>query len=96
MEITTDPSDPSATHRVRSKRCSCNNQLDSECHYFCHLDIIWVNTPSKPKRKFNQCQRLFRCRKETFRTYSVNLFPVCTIRAQTQLENPDYMTGECF
>ncbi|KAJ8372498.1 hypothetical protein AAFF_G00282050 [Aldrovandia affinis] len=21
--------------------------LDSECHYFCHLDIIWVNTPSK-------------------------------------------------
>uniref|UniRef100_A0A671T1S3 Endothelin-like toxin domain-containing protein n=1 Tax=Sinocyclocheilus anshuiensis TaxID=1608454 RepID=A0A671T1S3_9TELE len=43
----TDPSDPSATHRVRSKRCSCNNQLDSECHYFCHLDIIWVNTPSK-------------------------------------------------
>ncbi|KAK2902817.1 hypothetical protein Q8A67_007530 [Cirrhinus molitorella] len=43
----TDPSDPSASHRVRSKRCSCNNQLDSECHYFCHLDIIWVNTPSK-------------------------------------------------
>ncbi|XP_035242815.1 endothelin-2 [Anguilla anguilla] len=34
-------------HRVRSKRCSCNNQQDSECHYFCHLDIIWVNTPSK-------------------------------------------------
>ncbi|KAJ8355442.1 hypothetical protein SKAU_G00182360 [Synaphobranchus kaupii] len=35
------------SHRVRSKRCSCNNQQDSECHYFCHLDIIWVNTPSK-------------------------------------------------
>ncbi|KAG5271462.1 hypothetical protein AALO_G00180100 [Alosa alosa] len=33
--------------RVRNKRCSCTNQLDSECHYFCHLDIIWVNTPSK-------------------------------------------------
>ncbi|KAM6967515.1 uncharacterized protein FYW47_006231 [Aplochiton taeniatus] len=33
--------------RVRTKRCACNNQLDSECHYFCHLDIIWVNTPSK-------------------------------------------------
>uniref|UniRef100_A0A8C7D366 Endothelin-2-like n=1 Tax=Oncorhynchus kisutch TaxID=8019 RepID=A0A8C7D366_ONCKI len=32
---------------VRTKRCACNNQLDSECHYFCHLDIIWVNTPSK-------------------------------------------------
>ncbi|XP_067094817.1 endothelin-2 [Osmerus mordax] len=34
-------------HRVRTRRCACNNQLDSECHYFCHLDIIWVNTPSK-------------------------------------------------
>ncbi|KAM3873409.1 endothelin-2 [Diretmus argenteus] len=34
-------------HRVRTKRCACSNQLDSECHYFCHLDIIWVNTPSK-------------------------------------------------
>uniref|UniRef100_A0A8C7D7G9 Endothelin-2-like n=1 Tax=Oncorhynchus kisutch TaxID=8019 RepID=A0A8C7D7G9_ONCKI len=32
---------------LRTKRCACNNQLDSECHYFCHLDIIWVNTPSK-------------------------------------------------
>ncbi|KAF3839951.1 hypothetical protein F7725_018668 [Dissostichus mawsoni] len=34
------------TQRVRTKRCSCSNLLDSECHYFCHLDIIWVNTPS--------------------------------------------------
>ncbi|XP_061118135.1 endothelin-2-like [Conger conger] len=33
--------------RVRTKRCACSNQQDSECHYFCHLDIIWVNTPSK-------------------------------------------------
>uniref|UniRef100_A0A8C9WKM3 Endothelin 2 n=1 Tax=Scleropages formosus TaxID=113540 RepID=A0A8C9WKM3_SCLFO len=28
-------------------RCSCSNWLDKECVYFCHLDIIWVNTPSK-------------------------------------------------
>ncbi|KAM4736131.1 endothelin-2 isoform 2-T2 [Anableps anableps] len=35
------------THPVRTKRCACSNQLDAECHYFCHLDIIWVNTPSK-------------------------------------------------
>uniref|UniRef100_A0A3Q0QT11 Endothelin-like toxin domain-containing protein n=1 Tax=Amphilophus citrinellus TaxID=61819 RepID=A0A3Q0QT11_AMPCI len=35
------------THQVRGKRCACANLLDSECHYFCHLDIIWVNTPSK-------------------------------------------------
>ncbi|KAF7661416.1 hypothetical protein LDENG_00262440 [Lucifuga dentata] len=40
-------SDVVPTHRVRSKRCACSNQLDSECHYFCHLDIIWVTTPSK-------------------------------------------------
>ncbi|XP_051577819.1 endothelin-1-like [Myxocyprinus asiaticus] len=45
--LQTDPNDLPATHKVRTKRCSCNNQLDSECHYFCHLDIIWVNTPSK-------------------------------------------------
>uniref|UniRef100_A0A3B1JTL5 Endothelin-like toxin domain-containing protein n=1 Tax=Astyanax mexicanus TaxID=7994 RepID=A0A3B1JTL5_ASTMX len=42
-----DASNLEPSHRVRTKRCSCNNQLDSECHYFCHLDIIWVNTPSK-------------------------------------------------
>ncbi|XP_030250398.1 endothelin-2 [Sparus aurata] len=33
--------------RARTKRCACSSILDSECHYFCHLDIIWVNTPSK-------------------------------------------------
>ncbi|XP_056154390.1 endothelin-2 [Lampris incognitus] len=39
---------PSARPRhVRTKRCSCNSWLDKECIYFCHLDIIWVNTPSK-------------------------------------------------
>ncbi|KAJ0055294.1 hypothetical protein NL108_014191 [Boleophthalmus pectinirostris] len=32
---------------VRVKRCSCNSWEDRECIYFCHLDIIWVNTPSK-------------------------------------------------
>ncbi|XP_043915945.1 endothelin-2 [Protopterus annectens] len=31
----------------RVKRCSCNNGDDTECVYFCHLDIIWVNTPGK-------------------------------------------------
>ncbi|XP_048850455.1 endothelin-2 isoform X1 [Brienomyrus brachyistius] len=36
-----------AAHRIRAKRCSCSNWLDMECIYFCHLDIIWVNTPSK-------------------------------------------------
>ncbi|XP_061674837.1 endothelin-2 [Syngnathoides biaculeatus] len=32
---------------LRSKRCACSSAHDSECHYFCHLDIIWVNTASK-------------------------------------------------
>ncbi|XP_024921019.1 endothelin-1 isoform X2 [Cynoglossus semilaevis] len=34
------------TH-VRNKRCSCATFLDKECVYFCHLDIIWVNTPER-------------------------------------------------
>ncbi|XP_026865582.1 endothelin-2 [Electrophorus electricus] len=37
----------SLVKRVRTKRCSCSNWMDKECIYFCHLDIIWVNTPSK-------------------------------------------------
>ncbi|TRY85961.1 hypothetical protein DNTS_032719 [Danionella cerebrum] len=31
----------------RTKRCSCASFLDKECVYFCHLDIIWVNTPER-------------------------------------------------
>uniref|UniRef100_A0A670JIV7 Endothelin 2 n=1 Tax=Podarcis muralis TaxID=64176 RepID=A0A670JIV7_PODMU len=30
---------------LRTKRCSCLNWMDKECVYFCHLDIIWINTP---------------------------------------------------
>ncbi|KAI5607708.1 endothelin 2 precursor [Silurus asotus] len=40
-------SSSSTAARVRTKRCSCSNWMDTECIYFCHLDIIWVNTPSK-------------------------------------------------
>ncbi|RXN02312.1 transcription factor HIVEP3-like protein [Labeo rohita] len=29
------------------KRCSCSSWEDNECIYFCHLDILWVNTPNK-------------------------------------------------
>uniref|UniRef100_A0A3B3UC13 Endothelin 2 n=1 Tax=Poecilia latipinna TaxID=48699 RepID=A0A3B3UC13_9TELE len=39
-------SEPHQRH-IRTKRCSCSNWEDRECIYFCHLDIIWVNTPSK-------------------------------------------------
>lgn len=40
-------------HHVRTKRCSCSNWDDKECIYFCHLDIIWINTP---RWDFRQCQ----------------------------------------
>ncbi|XP_066481678.1 endothelin-1 isoform X1 [Tiliqua scincoides] len=31
----------------RAKRCSCWSMMDKECVYFCHLDIIWINTPER-------------------------------------------------
>ncbi|XP_056324284.1 endothelin-3 [Danio aesculapii] len=33
-------------HR-RDKRCTCYTYKDKECVYYCHLDIIWVNTPER-------------------------------------------------
>uniref|UniRef100_A0A8C8DAG1 Endothelin-like toxin domain-containing protein n=1 Tax=Oryzias sinensis TaxID=183150 RepID=A0A8C8DAG1_9TELE len=38
MQLTHTP------HR-REKRCSCENQKDKECIFFCHIGIVWVNTP---------------------------------------------------
>uniref|UniRef100_A0ACB8F6T9 Uncharacterized protein n=2 Tax=Sphaerodactylus townsendi TaxID=933632 RepID=A0ACB8F6T9_9SAUR len=29
----------------RAKRCTCYTYKDKECIYYCHLDIIWINTP---------------------------------------------------
>ncbi|XP_047455053.1 endothelin-2 [Mugil cephalus] len=46
-QLDVEAADSIAAHPVRTKRCACSNLLDSECHYFCHLDIIWVNTPGK-------------------------------------------------
>ncbi|XP_035488600.1 endothelin-3 [Scophthalmus maximus] len=31
--------------RRRAKRCTCYTYKDKECVYYCHLDIIWINTP---------------------------------------------------
>ncbi|XP_049621246.1 endothelin-1 [Suncus etruscus] len=39
------PSPGTPLRHRRSKRCSCSSLMDKECVYFCHLDIIWVNTP---------------------------------------------------
>uniref|UniRef100_A0A3B4AUV5 Endothelin-like toxin domain-containing protein n=1 Tax=Periophthalmus magnuspinnatus TaxID=409849 RepID=A0A3B4AUV5_9GOBI len=47
MKERTEDTGGAPASSVRSKRCACSSLLDSECHYFCHLDIIWVNTPSK-------------------------------------------------
>ncbi|KAI3360900.1 hypothetical protein L3Q82_013101, partial [Scortum barcoo] len=46
-QLEAEVDDSVKTQGVRTKRCACSSLLDSECHYFCHLDIIWVNTPSK-------------------------------------------------
>uniref|UniRef100_A0A672MGY4 Endothelin-3 n=1 Tax=Sinocyclocheilus grahami TaxID=75366 RepID=A0A672MGY4_SINGR len=33
--------------RRRAKRCTCYSYKDKECVYYCHLDIIWINTPER-------------------------------------------------
>ncbi|KAL7984497.1 hypothetical protein Chor_003067 [Crotalus horridus] len=46
VDATKQPaSAPSPPRRV--KRCSCYSLMDKECVYFCHLDIIWINTPER-------------------------------------------------
>ncbi|XP_037355636.1 endothelin-2 [Talpa occidentalis] len=41
------PSPHAQGSHLRPRRCSCSSWLDKECVYFCHLDIIWVNTPGQ-------------------------------------------------
>ncbi|XP_077193246.1 endothelin-2 [Paroedura picta] len=41
------PRAAASSRHLRTKRCSCNNWMDKECIYFCHLDIIWINTPGR-------------------------------------------------
>lgn len=36
-----------ADEKPRVKRCTCYSYMDRECVYYCHLDIIWVNTPER-------------------------------------------------
>ncbi|XP_069728079.1 endothelin-3 [Phaenicophaeus curvirostris] len=33
--------------RRRTRRCTCYTYKDKECVYYCHLDIIWINTPER-------------------------------------------------
>ncbi|XP_075962606.1 endothelin-1 [Anarhichas minor] len=46
-ETPTASTDTQLRRHVRTKRCSCATFMDNECVYFCHLDIIWVNTPER-------------------------------------------------
>ncbi|KAK3506924.1 hypothetical protein QTP70_031221, partial [Hemibagrus guttatus] len=39
------PSQLGSKPPYREKRCSCENLKDRECVYFCHIGIVWVNTP---------------------------------------------------
>ncbi|XP_032002204.1 endothelin-3 isoform X1 [Hylobates moloch] len=36
-----------APEHHRSRRCTCFTYKDKECVYYCHLDIIWINTPEQ-------------------------------------------------
>ncbi|XP_039591252.1 endothelin-3-like [Polypterus senegalus] len=37
---------PPKPHK-RARRCTCYTYKDKECVYYCHLDIIWINTPER-------------------------------------------------
>ncbi|KAG1961077.1 endothelin-2 [Pimephales promelas] len=80
---------PPALKRVRTKRCSCSSWLDNECIYFCHLDIIWVNTPSKIS-PFGLGSALSRRRRSTGRCECANPSDrSCSSFCHTSSENPD-------
>ncbi|KAJ4934019.1 hypothetical protein JOQ06_006827 [Pogonophryne albipinna] len=41
------PLSEAAEVKSRPKRCTCYSYMDKECVYYCHLDIIWINTPQR-------------------------------------------------
>ncbi|XP_067410722.1 endothelin-3 [Emydura macquarii macquarii] len=41
------PAAAAGAPRRRAKRCTCYTYKDKECVYYCHLDIIWINTPER-------------------------------------------------
>ncbi|XP_032377272.1 endothelin-3 isoform X1 [Etheostoma spectabile] len=43
----TDPLSEATEAKSRPKRCTCYSYKDKECVYYCHLDIIWINTPER-------------------------------------------------
>ncbi|KAK2887293.1 hypothetical protein Q8A67_015521 [Cirrhinus molitorella] len=82
-------SNPPALKRVRTKRCSCSSWSDNECIYFCHLDIIWVNTPNKIA-PFGLGSPLSRRRRSTGRCKCANPADrTCSSFCHISSENPD-------
>ncbi|XP_016111508.1 endothelin-2-like [Sinocyclocheilus grahami] len=82
-------SNPPALKRVRTKRCSCSSWSDNECIYFCHLDIIWVNTPNKIA-PFGLGSPLSRRRRSTGRCECANPADrTCSSFCRSSSENPD-------
>ncbi|XP_051792742.1 endothelin-1 [Acanthochromis polyacanthus] len=75
-------------HR-REKRCSCENQKDKECIFFCHIGIVWVNTPShvvpygfgsvRLRRELSRC----RCTDPQ----DAECLSFCSVQTQPQGEN---------
>ncbi|XP_034023608.1 endothelin-1 [Thalassophryne amazonica] len=45
LEVTSCPTCDQLRPKRRAKRCTCYTYKDKECVYYCHLDIIWINTP---------------------------------------------------
>ncbi|KAL7837793.1 hypothetical protein SRHO_G00275040 [Serrasalmus rhombeus] len=41
------PAPAAAARGRRTRRCTCYTYKDKECVYYCHLDIIWINTPER-------------------------------------------------
>ncbi|XP_031137238.2 endothelin-1 [Sander lucioperca] len=79
---------PHSTHR-REKRCSCENQKDKECIFFCHIGIVWVNAPShvvpygfgsvRLRREIGRCL--------CTHTRDTECGNFCSVQTQTQEEN---------
>ncbi|XP_026164039.1 endothelin-1 isoform X2 [Mastacembelus armatus] len=84
---------PHTAHR-REKRCSCENQKDKECIFFCHIGIVWVNTPShvvpygfgsvRLRRELSRCH----CRD----TQDSECLSFCSVHPQTLREHAPVKT----
>ncbi|XP_027135454.1 endothelin-1 isoform X1 [Larimichthys crocea] len=76
-------------HR-REKRCSCENQKDKECIFFCHIGIVWVNTPSHLVPYGFGSVRLRRDLRRCLctNTQDAECSSFCSVRTQTEAENP--------